>query len=63
MKQIWGHNAAGPSGYTKEIGLFLDEATARFEFRVRPSIAAPEIVIPLSPDAICGLETTLRDLK
>lgn len=58
MHQVWGYNAAGSSGYTKEIALFHDSITREWEFVVRPAIAAPPIVIKLPAD----VATALRDV-
>lgn len=54
MHQRWGYNAAGPSGYTKEIALF-EKDDGSWQIQVRPSLAAPTIIFDLPADSARAL--------
>jgi hypothetical protein len=58
LEERWGFNAAGTSGYTKEIALF-EKPDGAWQIRVRPSLAAPPIVFDLTNDAARGLRDVL----
>lgn len=58
-KQVWGLDAAGPSGYTKHIAIF--DAGDHFKIVIKPAMAAPDIVIDLDGYSALALSACLRD--
>lgn len=58
-RQIWGFDAAGPSGYTKHVAVF--ETPDGYRLVVKPAMAAPDIVIDIDGLAALTLSERLRD--